>query len=81
MTETLESLAEVWAEIRQSPAPPKRTPFYAATRRFQLGNLGGHIEMGMRVSFDGRMLGLPGRDPIEIPQLRAAIELGWLVPV
>ncbi len=53
---------------------------FTATKTFDLGTTGLKVVKGMEVGFDGSMVYIPGHPQIMMPQLRAALKTGWLVP-
>ena len=53
---------------------------FTATKTFDLGTTGLKVVKGMEVGFDGTMVFIPGHPQVVMPQLRAALKTGWLVP-
>jgi hypothetical protein len=53
---------------------------YTATRGFGLGNTNMTITSGQEVVFDGTYVTHSGHPPVALPQLRGAVQAGWLVP-
>jgi hypothetical protein len=55
---------------------------FIAQRDFVLGSRDGHdghrVLDGESLSFDGRLVRLPGGKVIEFPSLKGAIKIGWL---
>jgi len=51
---------------------------FVATRSFSLGNTGQTVPKGSEVEFDGTMVTYAGLAPVNIPQLRGAVKVGWL---
>ena len=64
----------------QTDEASRRMRQYVATREFVIGNSGPIIPRGERIEFDGRGCTFGGQR-IEAPQLRGAIQGGWLVPL
>lgn len=55
-------------------------PFtFIATRSFALGSTGQTVPEGSEVEFDGTMVSYVGLAPVNLPQLRGAVKMGWLV--
>lgn len=53
---------------------------FTATKTFDLGTTGLKVIRGMEIGFDGTMVFIPGHPQVVMPQLRAALKTGWLVP-
>lgn len=53
---------------------------FTATKTFDLGTTGLKVVKGMEIGFDGTMVFIPGHPQVVMPQLRAALKTGWLVP-
>lgn len=53
---------------------------FTATKTFDLGTTGLKVVKGMEIGFDGSMVYIPGHPQVMMPQLRAALKTGWLVP-
>ncbi len=53
---------------------------FTATKTFDLGTTGLKVVKGMEIGFDGTMVYIPQHPQIMMPQLRAALKTGWLVP-
>ncbi len=52
---------------------------FVSTRSFSLGTTGQTVPEGASVQFDGTLLTYAGLAPVNMPQLRGAVKMGWLV--
>lgn len=52
---------------------------FIATKSFSLGATGQTIPEGAEIDFDGTLVSYSGLAPVNMPQLRGAVKMGWLV--